>query len=530
MLTEQEKAMIDARIKAKKAGTQPTSQPMGQPSAALPSNSSLTPQDIEKANAILRRKGIEPKPLNNDASLNNNRMEEEKSGNIFSRAADKVNNLYEGYKNLPVIKQGRQIVGGVVGAAGTLIGGVAGAVGNPLANIAEGKPLFQDFKRDVVETAKSTGKFGYDIGSEGAAAAPLGFAGKAVSIPLAAAQGYTGFENVKEGYKSGDAAQMLQGGLEVGTAAVGARSALGSKGLFVNKNALSSVSDKFKAKQDAKVLAEKTEMYRKILGESKGEAKKSQNMFMRGQKRNVLELLAKEESIIEKTSDNKLDTTSARQDIRNKLDAAEHELTIELTKDPAPKHSIQELKQRAITDIQKRFDVTATERKTMIKELEAIIDDEITSRGQQAGSDVKLTDLEMNNFKRGLYKLAGDYTRSPSINAEYKTLARYAKEAIESKNKNEKVKSLHSREGDLLEIDKTLENAHGRVVSGGRLGKYLNKGLGAVIGSSFGPFGAMVGAEVADIVTDYKNNPARKTGGKSAKSIFQSNRPTPPTP
>lgn len=166
---------------------------------------------------------------------------------VLERAAGTVNNAYEGYKNLPGVKQVTDVAGMVVGAPSALIGGAVGAIGTPIANAIKGRPLLENLKENTLGNAKDTYNFGYNIGKEGTAGAPLGAAGKAVTIPMAFAQGYQGYTDVKQGLKEGNTEQALSGALALGTAALSARSAAGEKGILINQGPKQAVINRFPA-------------------------------------------------------------------------------------------------------------------------------------------------------------------------------------------------------------------------------------------------------------------------------------------
>jgi len=166
---------------------------------------------------------------------------------VLERAAGTVNNAYEGYKNLPGVKQVIDVAGKVVGAPSAVIGGAVGALGTPIANAIKGRPLLENLKENTLGNAKDTYDFGYNIGKEGTAGVPLGAAGKAINIPMAFAQGYQGYTDVKQGIKEGDTEKALMGGLALGTAAISARSAAGEKGILLNQGPKQAVINRFPA-------------------------------------------------------------------------------------------------------------------------------------------------------------------------------------------------------------------------------------------------------------------------------------------
>jgi len=141
----------------------------------------------------------------------------------FSRGVSKV---YEGYKNLPGIKQLGQAGGAVLGGAGYVVGGLTGGAAQVVQNIATGKDIFSNVRSSAKNIAQETGNFGTQVGTEGAVNAPLGALGRLGTVgrlantALAISQGNEGYNTLKNAQSPED---YVSGGIQFATALAGAR-------------------------------------------------------------------------------------------------------------------------------------------------------------------------------------------------------------------------------------------------------------------------------------------------------------------
>lgn len=141
----------------------------------------------------------------------------------FSRGVSKV---YEGYKNLPGIKQLGQAGGAVLGGAGYVIGGLTGGAAQAMQNIATGKDIFSNVRSSAKNIAQETGNFGTQVGTEGAVNAPLGALGKLGTVgrlantALAVSQGNEGYNTLKNAQSPED---YVSGGIQLATALTAAK-------------------------------------------------------------------------------------------------------------------------------------------------------------------------------------------------------------------------------------------------------------------------------------------------------------------
>lgn len=98
-----------------------------------------------------------------------------------------------------------------------------------------------------------------------------------------------------------------------------------------------------------------------------------------------------------------------------------------------------------------------------------------------------------------------------------KTIAKGLKELVEDNTVNTDIKAINEDLSKHFTMVDYLKKLDGRKVEGGRLGKFVAKGIGAMVGGYFGPIGAIAGAELAGGI---KGNQLSKTfKGKVVKPI-----------
>lgn len=180
-------------------------------------------------------------------------QERRPSRGAVSDAAHTINDLYNGFTQLPGVKQFGQLVGGAIGAAGAVASEAMQPFGTALAapivlgiRLAKGDNIGQAVARtgDELQRAgrystQQTSQFGQQIGEAGAPAAIVGqFGGIAPNAVLAFGQGVDGYETMREGISSGDTTKTIQGGIGFGTSVLGAYGAYrgyrGGDGLIVS--------------------------------------------------------------------------------------------------------------------------------------------------------------------------------------------------------------------------------------------------------------------------------------------------------
>lgn len=102
----------------------------------------------------------------------------------------------------------------------------------------------------------------------------------------------------------------------------------------------------------------------------------------------------------------------------------------------------------------------------------------------------KIQDAKINKYSTIDYMNAGAKIADKAIARTYKTL-------VEDHTKSVDVKALNNELAGHYSILSLLEKLDGKKVEGGRLGKYFARTVGSIVGSHFGPLGAIAGAEIA---------------------------------
>ncbi len=417
-----------------------------------------------------------------------------------------VNDIYERFSNAPGMKQAGQAVGGIVGGAGALIGGAVGAVANPIANIIQKKPLFQGEGKAILDTAKSTAKFGYEAGKAGVPAAATGALGKAATIPLAISQTMQGGKDVYEGVKTNNPEQTLQGGLEFGTGLFGAKTALTNKGIFVNKTL-------FPASQE-KQITKIENTIRDVSGTPKAVTKQQMKLQTKAEQSGTAEInpqrVVAEEGLYKGWKENDTggrlthDTTEPIRETQKRLDTIEDQYQEALDRiDPNPKFDLLKLKNETVSKIKAN---SPTQEKLAREKVSNEFDAEIERNGQYVNGST------LNRFKRGLYNL-GNYERMPDTGKAYRTAGESVKTSIENGYKGEfDVQTVNRAMSELLEAKRFLTTMNGSVVRGGGLSTQFARLAGTVIGSRLGIAGGILGNIVAGRLQKMSTAPSGKFG------------------
>ena len=191
----------------------------------------LTAQDLARIKAIRDSKNAnaaQAAPVADD-------YEAPKKQGLMDSFASKVNSAVEGFRGLPVVKQLGQISGAALGGPSALIGGAVGAIGAPIANIAQGKPVFDNYGEQIKANAIRTGKFGYDLGEQVPTLGVMQTLGKVPNLAIGAAQTYEGYNQTKSALARGDTGGAIQAGITTGIGAVGTILGAKQKGLVLDE-------------------------------------------------------------------------------------------------------------------------------------------------------------------------------------------------------------------------------------------------------------------------------------------------------
>lgn len=269
----------------------------------------------------------------------------------------------------------------------------------------------------------------------------------------------------------------------------------------------------------AETISEAGKQYREILAPSKGEINKVEVKAGKNLD-DSYKLAAEEGLIIEKSADNKLDTMAAIEQINGKIDPVEAKLSEALAEKPAKQFNVKELaeeaKKRAREVITNDADYEAA-LSSIDKEADAII----KNRGEN------ISGSELNRVKKGMWSKGYDQM-APNSQKIARVIGGVAKDAIEEAYKGDSdIQGLNSKIGEYVTLKKLLENANGRVIARGKLGKYAAQGIGAIAARALQVpvIGELGGAWVGGKVNDFLTDPARLTS-KIAKKVSKLPKPT----
>lgn len=127
----------------------------------------------------------------------------------------------------------------------------------------------------------------------------------------------------------------------------------------------------------------------------------------------------------------------------------------------------------------------------------ALVEKEIDAmRRQSTDGKVPLADVQ-----KAKIQIKPNYL-DPEKDTLNKMVRNAYKDFVEKNISSIDVQQANKELGELYAIRDFVDALHGKTVKGGRLDKYFAKTLGAVIGSHFGPFGSIVGSEVAGAVQE----------------------------
>jgi len=104
---------------------------------------------------------------------------------------------------------------------------------------------------------------------------------------------------------------------------------------------------------------------------------------------------------------------------------------------------------------------------------------------------------------------------NPDLLSADRAISKSARRVIEDSVTDASIRDLNAELGKLYDAQEMLEKLGGRVVKGGRLGKYFARGFGIAVGAPGGPLGSIVGGITADKLADlmqssYFQNPLLK--------------------
>lgn len=187
----------------------------------------------------------------------------------------------------------------------------------------------------------------------------------------------------------------------------------------------------------------------------------------------------------------KLDTTKARNIVKQKASAANKELTAKLI-ESRQTFDIRELGKQAMDDIGATVK-DATDAKSMKRDINRYITDTM----ERNGNSPVFTTAQLNDIKSGIWKKSYNALK-PTANASARKFGHIIADTIEQSITDVPVKELNNLTSKYLTLNDLLENAHGRIVSSGKVGQFFGRTIGAGVGGTVGyamggPTGAAAG-------------------------------------
>lgn len=140
------------------------------------------------------------------------------------------------------------------------------------------------------------------------------------------------------------------------------------------------------------------------------------------------------------------------------------------------------------------------------------VDDEISGLALEANPDGTIPIEKIHDAK--VYKYSNINYENPAAKNTDKLIAKGLKEVVQDNTDSIHVQAINDELAAHYSVLGLLEKLDGKKVAGGKLGKYFAQTVGSIVGSHFGPLGAIVGAEVGGGLKGalMKNKFSGKTG------------------
>ena len=142
------------------------------------------------------------------------------------------------------------------------------------------------------------------------------------------------------------------------------------------------------------------------------------------------------------------------------------------------------------------------------------IDDEIAGYALRAGDNGVIPLETLHKAKINKYDNINFFTEGNAKQYD-KTVAKALKKIVEENTTSLDVKKVNEELSKHFAVIDYLNKLDGKKVEGGKLGKYFAQTVGAVVGSHFGPLGAIAGAEAGGAIKG--GAMSRAFGGKTGK-------------
>lgn len=251
------------------------------------------------------------------------------------------------------------------------------------------------------------------------------------------------------------------------------------------------------------IIAKNAGELRQLINPGKADTKAVE--ILKGRDMNdFMTLAAQEKLIIGKSPTGKLDTTPAINQLKQPIETLDDTLQAQLQTKPGVVFNLDALAKKAAVDLKDKFP-NAKAYQEALGELEA----QINAEKDKWGGD-KVSAADLNKLKRGMWSVSYDGLK-PNNQIVAKTIGSVAQKAIEGAFPDGQIGAINSRMGDYLTLRKILENAHDRIIPGGKVGNAAARITGALALERIPIVGPVLGNALGGHLQDFLNDPMRRT-------------------
>ena len=437
---------------------------------------------------------------------------------------DKYGNIANDFLSAP-----SKLVGKIVQGAGSAVGGLVGGIGQVVKNIATKQPIGQDVGKSAMQTGRETAKFGYEVGQGGAETAPLGALGKVPNALMAGAGLYQAGKQFKNSLQDPNyQIDPYSAAANLAVAGVGAYGAVKTNGLIRNKE--------FNANKILGIEHPQKTTFgnkNKVLNKAEAEIFNIENNYVKTRKvidyskdagvasRKRVAASGVLASAVDESGRIKTKIPGGPIEIykKNTVDGGEGVVKKLLNRE-GKSIDPEIVRQQLTTNIYN----SGLEGKAL-KSAISNIDSEIEGLMLRATPDGKIPLEKIHDAK--ISTSAGiNYLTEPFVKTQLKAIARSYKELVE-KYSDENIDAINKELQKYYNDLDLLENLDGKIVKGGKLGKYFSQISGNIIGGMAGsaiggPFGSAIGAIAGgEAGAKIKGKIMKNTIGKPTNPIFQ---------
>ncbi len=455
-----------------------------------------------------------------------------KAANIINKGVNAVSDALD-YTGLP------EIGGAVVGAAGAGVGAVVGGAGQAILNVVKGRPITENVVEKAKEIGKDTAGFGYGVGNQGTKGAIMGGVGGTIPNALMAfGQGYQGLDDLKSAIKSGDYAKGFEGATSL---AMGAAGAMGLRhgGTILNPEITGFLSKRYgnagaaaesaaaasamtgdlasnatdsgstspikMTPQDTSLFgtldkinnpkqAIQQKLYPKLFDKAVDNMETTLKLTPSQIKeeadvgKRAAKTIVEEQPTLGKLPGNRLSSHEGALQLKSKATAVTRAVS-DVVNDTGKYISMEEYRAKVISDLKNKTNKASGQdyQKTLDyanKEIDALKDNFKDTGIATPDGDLLLPIGDFNfDIKHGRWEkaYANKLTRDQSYGNTDHRMGEVAKHMVEEAVPDAPIRQMNQYIGDLLHAADVLENRHGSILAGGKLGRYMGEIIGGVI-------------------------------------------------